>query len=186
MAETVPRQALSTVSGTWCISLSGGDAGRSGPVRERELLALDLDGEVAALGLVLRVGVGEARGHPAESVVLELRQAGQDVGRGRYPGYAAQLHGLLEHQPGDPGVGRGQRLLDTGAAQVEAGRVLLHGGVEVGHRRGGREPRQRRGAGEGVVERGRLQVAGTDRLTGDDVARAVILALAVAGDDLAF
>src|SRR6266567_2198553 len=111
MAETEPRQALSTVSGTWCISLSGGDAAWSRAVRERELLALDLDGEVAALDLVLRVAVGKAGGHPAEGVVLELGQAGQDVGRGGYPGNAAQLHGLLEHQPGDPGVGRGQRLL---------------------------------------------------------------------------
>src|SRR5580704_12294830 len=100
MAETEPRQALSTVSGTWCISLSGGDAARSGAVRERELLALDLDGEVAALGLV-------------------LRQAGQDVGRGGYAGNAAQLHGLLEHQAGDPGVGRGQRFLGVGAAEVK-------------------------------------------------------------------
>src|SRR6201981_2778650 len=98
MAGTVPRQALSTVRGTWCISLSGGGAARGGPVRERELLALDLDGEVAALDLVRRVGVGKARGHPAEGVVLELRQAGEDVGRGGYPGNAAQLHGLLEHQ----------------------------------------------------------------------------------------
>src|SRR3984957_6015539 len=126
MAETEPRQALSTGSGTWCVCLSGGDAARSGPVRERELLALDLDGEVAALDLVLRVGVGEARGHPAEGVVVELRQAGEDVGRCGYPGNAAQLHGLLEHQPGDPGVGRGQRLLGVGAVEVETWGVLLH------------------------------------------------------------
>src|ERR1700746_553362 len=148
MAGTEPRQALSTVSGTWCIALSGGDAARSGPVRERELLALDLDGEVAALGLVLRVGVGKTGGHPAEGLVVELRQAGEDIGRGGYPGNAAQLHGLLEHQPGDPGVGRGQRLLDAGAVEVDAGGVLLHGRVEVSHRRGGREPWQRRGTGE--------------------------------------
>src|SRR6201999_2880865 len=116
MAETEPRQALSTVGGTWCVSLSGGDAARGGPVRERELLALDLDGEVAAFDLVLRVGVGQSGGHPAEGLVLELSQAGEDVGRGGYPGSAAQLHRLLEHQPGDPGVGRGQRLLDGGTA----------------------------------------------------------------------
>src|SRR3984957_10209126 len=121
MAETEPRQALSTVSGTWCVTLSGGDAAGRRPVRQGELLALDLDGEVAALELVLRVGVGKAGGHPAEGVVLELRQAGEDVGRGGDPGNAAQLDGLLEHQPGDPGVGRGQRLLGAGAAEGEAG-----------------------------------------------------------------
>src|ERR1700750_24260 len=95
-------------------SSARGHARRGRLVRQRELLLLDLDREVAALVLVLEVRIGEARGEATEGLVVELGQSAQDVGRGRYPGDATQLHRLLEHEARGPGVVRVQRLFGRG------------------------------------------------------------------------